>query len=116
MSPVSPTLVPAVSSLIRSDSPSNLPISVSADGVSVFRTTNSCVMVPALVTLNVTLPAAGVADGVTDHWLRITETSPVAAVEDAGCDDDPAAELELEQAADPTTSAPSKSPIHLMCP
>jgi hypothetical protein len=69
-----------------------------------------------LVTVKVTLPEAGVAVGVTDHCFKLTETSPVAAVEDAGCDDDPAAELELEHAAVPTTSAASKSPIHLVCP
>jgi hypothetical protein len=48
---------------------------MSVEDVFVFRTTNSCGIVPSFVTVNVTDPEAGVVDGVTDHWFRLTETS-----------------------------------------
>src|SRR5436190_19221607 len=85
MSPVSPTLVPAVSSLIRSGSPSKLSILMSSEGVFVRNTTNSWGIVPALETENVTGPAArSFVDGVTAHWSSVTETfCPAPAVDDA---------------------------------
>src|SRR5712691_1045196 len=80
MSPVSPTFVPAVSSLIRPGSPSNVPTGIWEAGVFVRRTTNSCAIVPWFVTENVTDPVAkGVVLGVTVHWFRTTGTTPDAA-------------------------------------
>jgi len=87
-----------------------------AAGATTFLTMAYIVAVNPAILGQAGMPAAGVADGVTDHWFRLTETSPVAAAEVAGCDVDPVAELELEHAAVPTTSAASKSPIHLVCP
>src|SRR5207247_9964660 len=117
MSPVSPTLVPAVSSLMRSGSPSNVATGTSAAGVFVFRTTNSCGIVPSLVTVNVTDPDAGVPEGMTDHWFKLTETFLLASAEaDPGEDDDPTAAVELEQAEAPRTTDARPSPVHLACP
>src|SRR5438093_734864 len=78
MSPVSPTFVPAVSSLKRSGSPSKLAIGKSAAGVSVDSTTNSCGIVPLLVTTNVVRPAATVVAAVLiDHcWSETATFSP----------------------------------------
>src|SRR6059058_1697497 len=71
--------VPTVSSLIRSGSFSNDPIVNAAAGVSVRRTTNSCVMSPSLSTLNVTGPAETLAAvGVIDHWFKPIPMVPPA--------------------------------------
>jgi len=69
-------------------------------------------MVPSFVTVKVTGPAAAVADGVTDHWFRLTATSLLGPLA-AGADDEAA--LALEQAV-PTKRHPTNSPIHLACP
>src|SRR6266516_4250748 len=87
--------VPTVSSLIRSGSFSNDPIVNAAAGVSVRRTTNSCVMSPSLSTLNVTGPAETLAAvGVIDHWFKPIPMVPPAVdgtdfgVPDAADDDE----------------------------
>src|SRR4051812_15184121 len=112
MSPVSPTFFPDVSSLIRSSSPSNFPIGIDSDGVTVLSTTNSCVIVPSLATVNVTGPAEGVPEGVTDHWFRLTVTSFVGALDEGGVDDAP---LALEHAV-PIRRHPTSNPVHRSCP
>src|SRR5438445_406490 len=89
MSPVSPTFLPAVSSLKRGDSLSNDVMGKSADGVSVRSTTNSCGVVPLLVTSNVTDPAATVVTlGEIFHSASPTWMAPPAATPDGAADFD----------------------------
>src|SRR5436190_2847428 len=104
MSPVSPTLVPTLSSLIRYCSPSKLPMGKSAAGVSVDKTTNSCGIVPAFVTENVIAPAGTVVvEGVIDHCCSETATAfcPAADAPVVLCDGGAlvASELDFEHAA-----------------
>ena len=78
MSPVSPTLVtPLASSSIRLASPSKLTIGKEAAGVSVASTTNSCFLVPLLVTRNDTLPwGAKGWDRSIAMWVASVSDSP----------------------------------------
>jgi hypothetical protein len=83
----------------------------------VFSTTNSWGIVPSLVTVNVSDPDTGVADGVTDHWFRLTEMFWPASADVEADDGDPAvAVFELEHAAVPTTSEASKPSISRIDP
>ena len=73
MSPVSPTFVtPLASSSIRLGSPSKDTIGNEPAGESVRSTTNSCVSVPELVTMNETVPSeAKGRDRSMNMWVAI---------------------------------------------